>query len=42
MKQQELVLVGVPSWAKNLLAEVGAIAMSLDQNIAVDLKGLVE
>ena len=40
--KQELILVGVPLWAKDLLAEVGAIAMSLDQGIAVDLKGLVE
>jgi hypothetical protein len=42
MKQQELVLVGVPLWAKNLLAEVGAIQMSLDQGIAIDLKGVMD
>jgi len=42
MKQQELLLVAPPVWAKELIAEVGAIAMSLDQQVAVNLEGLVE
>ena len=40
--KQELILVGPPLWAKDLLAEVGAIAMSLDQQVAVNLEGLVD
>lgn len=38
--KQELVFGGLPLWAKDLLAEVGAIAMSLDQGVAVNLEGL--
>ncbi len=40
--KQELILVGLPFWAKNLLAEVGAIQMALDQGVAVDLKGVMD
>jgi len=42
MKEQELVLVGPPLWMQELLAEVGAIAMSLDQHMAVNLEGLLD
>jgi len=42
MKQQQIILVGPPLWLQEYLAEVGAIQMGLEHQMAVNLEGLVD